>query len=47
MERIMKDGGKSSLSRKIMDELNEELNDDEIAEIKRLLNDPTAKSIDE
>ena len=47
VERIMKDGGKSSLSRKIMEELNEELNDDEIAEIKRLLNDPTAKSIDE
>ena len=47
VERIMKKGDdKNNLSRKIMEELNEELDDDEKALIQQLLNDNTAKSID-
>lgn len=46
VERIMKHDGKSNLSRKIMEELNEELSDEDRAEIQRLLNDTNAESID-
>lgn len=46
VERIMKYNGKSSLSRQIMEELNEELSDEDFAEIQRLLNDTNAESID-
>ena len=46
VERIMKHDGKSNLSRKIMEELNEELSDKDRAEIQRLLNDTNAESID-
>ena len=47
VERIMKKGDdKNNLSRKIMEELNEELGDDEKALIQQLLNDNNAKSID-
>jgi len=47
VERIMKKGDdKNNLSRKIMEELNEELDDDEKALIQQLLNDNNAKSID-
>ena len=47
VERIMKKGDdKNNLSRKIMEELNEELDDEERALIKQLLNDNNAKSID-
>ena len=47
VERIMKKGDdKNNLSRKIMEELNEELDDEEKALIQQLLNDNTAKSID-
>ena len=46
VERIMKKGDEMSLSRQIMEELNEELNDEEKALIKQLLNDNNAKSID-
>lgn len=46
VERIMKYNGKSSLSRQIMEELNEELSDEDLAEIQRLLNDTNAESID-
>jgi len=47
VERIMKKGGNGNdLSRKIMEELNEELDDDEKALIQQLLNDNNAKSID-
>lgn len=47
VERIMKKGDdKNNLSRKIMEELNEELDDDERALIQQLLNDNNAKSID-
>ena len=47
VERIMKKGDdKNNLSRKIMEELNEELDDEERALIQQLLNDNTAKSID-
>ena len=47
VERIMKKGDdKNSLSRKIMEELNEELDDEERALIQQLLNDNNAKSID-
>ena len=47
VERIMKrSDDKNDLSRKIMEELNEELDDEERALIQQLLNDNTAKSID-
>ena len=46
VERIMKKGDEMSLSRQIMEELNEELDDEEKALIKQLLNDNNAKSID-
>ena len=47
VERIMKKGDdKNNLSRKIMEELNEELDDEEKALIQQLLNDNNAKSID-
>ena len=47
VERIMKKGDdKNNLSRKIMEELNEGLDDDEKALIQQLLNDNNAKSID-
>ena len=47
VERIMKrSDDKNDLSRKIMEELNEELDDDEKALIQQLLNDNNAKSID-
>ena len=47
VERIMKKvDDESDLSRKIMEELNEELDDEERALIKQLLNDNNAKSID-
>lgn len=47
VERIMKKSDdKSSLSRKIMEELNEELDDEKKALIQQLLNDNNAKSID-
>ena len=47
VERIMKKGDdKNDLSRKIMEELNEELDDEEKALIQQLLNDNNAKSID-
>ena len=46
VERIMKKGDEMSLSRQIMEELNEELEDEEKALIKQLLNDNNAKSID-
>ena len=47
VERIMKKGDdKNNLSRKIMEELNEELDDDKKALIQQLLNDNNAKSID-
>ena len=47
VERIMKKrDDKNNLSRKIMEELNEELDDDEKALIQQLLNDNNAKSID-
>ena len=45
-ERIINNDGKSNLSRQIMEELNEELNESDLAEIARLLNDSNAKSID-
>ena len=46
VERIMKKSDETSLSRQIMEELNEELDDEEKALIKQLLNDNNAKSID-
>ena len=47
VERIMKKvDDESNLSRKIMEELNEELDDNEKALIHQLLNDNNAKSID-
>ncbi len=47
VERIMKKGGNGNdLSRQIMEELNEELDDDEKALIQQLLKDNNAKSID-
>lgn len=47
VERIMKKGDdKNNLSRKIMEELNEELDNEEKALIQQLLNDNNAKSID-
>ena len=46
VERIMKKGDEMSLSRQIMEELNEELDDEEKALIQQLLNDNNAKSID-
>ena len=46
VDRIMKHDSDTSLSRQIMEELNEELNESELAEIARLLNDKSAKSID-
>ncbi len=46
VERIMKKNDEMSLSRQIMEELNEELDDEERALIKQLLNDNNAKSID-
>ncbi len=46
VERIMKKSNETSLSRQIMEELNEELDDEEKALIKQLLNDNNAKSID-
>ncbi|MBE6194327.1 MAG: PspC domain-containing protein [Rikenellaceae bacterium] len=47
IERIMKKGGNGNdLSRQIMEELNEELDDDEKALIQQLLKDNNAKSID-
>jgi glucan phosphoethanolaminetransferase (alkaline phosphatase superfamily) len=46
VERIMKKSDEMSLSRQIMEELNEELDDEEKSIIKQLLNDPNAKSID-
>jgi hypothetical protein len=42
----MKKGDEMSLSRQIMEELNEELNEEEKALIQQLLNDNNAKSID-
>ncbi len=47
IERIMKKGGNGNdLSRQIMEELNEELDNEEKALIQQLLNDNNAKSID-
>jgi phage shock protein PspC (stress-responsive transcriptional regulator) len=46
VERIMKKSDETSLSRQIMEELNEELDDEEKALIQQLLNDKNAKSID-
>jgi phage shock protein PspC (stress-responsive transcriptional regulator) len=46
VERIMKKSDEMSLSRQIMEELDEELNDEEKSIIKQLLNDKNAKSID-
>ena len=47
VERIMKKGDdKNNLSRKIMEELNEELDDEEKALIQQLLNDKNATFID-
>ena len=46
VERIMKKGDEMSLSRQIMEELDEELDDEEKSIIKQLLNDKNAKSID-
>ncbi len=46
VERIMKKSNETSLSRQIMEELNEELDDEEKALIQQLLNDNNAKSID-
>ncbi len=46
VERIMKKSDETSLSRQIMEELNEELDDEEKALIQQLLNDNNAKSID-
>ena len=46
VERIMKKGDEMSLSRQIMEELDEELDDEEKALIQQLLNDNNAKSID-
>ena len=46
VERIMKKSNEMSLSRQIMEELNEELDDEEKALIQQLLNDNNAKSID-
>ena len=46
VERIMKKGDEMSLSRQIMEELNEELDDEEKALIQQLLNDNNAKSTD-
>jgi hypothetical protein len=42
----MKKSDEMSLSRQIMEELNEELDDEEKALIQQLLNDNNAKSID-
>ena len=46
VERIMKKSDEMSLSRQIMEELDEELDDEEKSIIKQLLNDKNAKSID-
>ena len=46
VDRIMKYDSDMSLSRQIVEELNEELSESELAEIARLLNDKSAKSID-
>ncbi len=47
VERIMKKGDdKNNLSRKIMEELNEELDDEEKAQIQQLLHDANATFID-
>ena len=46
VERIMKKSDEMSLSRQIMEELDEELDDEEKALIQQLLNDNNAKSID-
>ena len=46
VERIMKKSNETSLSRQIMEELNEELDNEEKALIQQLLNDNNAKSID-
>ena len=47
VERIMKKSdNENNLSRKIMEELNEELDDEELSIIKQLLYDNNAKSID-
>ena len=47
VERIMKrSDDKNDLSRKIMEELNEELDDEEKALIQQLLNDKNATFID-
>ena len=46
VERIMKKSDEMSLSRQIMEELDEELDDEEKSIIKQLLNDQNAQSID-
>ena len=46
VERIMKHDSKANLSRQIMEELEKDLSDEDVAEIKQLLNDTSAESID-